>query len=177
VSQREALLSSATIGIGGHADLMLGSAVPALSLFGASSFNLALGLKAGFSLHEWIQIAAGFESLSFSGVSAGYLYGVVTVGSERTNLSVGSATPTAVIEGNPTFGPTAAFLAGTLGLGRYVALASENWWVPALPQLSMVNAGMVRLTAWRLSLGLGAARIAPLRIPMPWIDLAVRVRG
>jgi hypothetical protein len=177
VSQTEALLSSAGIGIADHVDLTLGSAVPALSMAGSGVFNLTVAMKAGSSFGDLLHVAAGFQTLSFPGVTAGYTYFVTTVGHERLNLSVGAAFPVVALRGSPSVGGPMPFAAGVVGIGRHVALASENWWFPSLGQMGMVNAGLLRFDVWRVSIGLGAARVDPLRIPMPWFDLAVRVRG
>ncbi len=177
VSQTEAFLSSAAVGIADHLDVNVGSAVPALSLAGANTFNLSVAVKGGSSFVPLLHVAAGFQTLSFPGVTAGYTYGVVTVGRERLNVSVGGGFPVAAVRGSPSFGDPMGFLAGVVGLGRHVALASENWWFPTLGQLGLINAGLVRFDVWRLSLGLGAARIDPLRIPLPWMELSVRLFG
>ena len=175
LSQTEGLLSSVGIGIADHLEVNVGSAVPALSLTGTDVFNVTLAVKGGSSFGDLLHVAAGFQTLSFPGVTAGYTYGVVTLGHERLNLSVGGGYPLLAVRGSPSFGDPMAFAAGVLGLGRHVALASENWWFPTLRQMGMVNAGVIRFDVWRISLGMGAARVDPLRIPMPWIDLAVRV--
>jgi hypothetical protein len=178
VSQTEALLTSAAIGIADHVDLTLGSAAPVLSMAGSGVFNLTVALKGGTSFGHLLHVAAGFQTLSFPGVTAGYTFAVTTVGHERLNLSVGVGVPVVFAQrGSLSFGDPMAFAAGVVGIGRHVALASENWWFPTLGQMGMVNAALLRFDVWRVSIGLGAARVDPLRIPMPWFDLAVRVRG
>lgn len=176
-AQTEGFLSSAALGIADHLDVTVGSAVPALTLAGASIFNMTVAVKLGATVSDLVRVAAGFQTLSFPGVTAGYTYGVVTVGHERLNVSLGGGFPVASVQGSASIGGGMVFAAGVLGLGRHVALASENWFFPSLGQLSMVNAGLVRFDFWRISLGVGAVKIDPLRIPMPWLDLSVRIFG
>lgn len=177
ISQTEGLLSSAAVGIADHLDVTLGSAAPVLSLAGAGAFNVTVAVKGGSSIGDDLHLAAGFQTLSFPGVTVGYTYAVATFGRERLNVSVGAGLPVAAVQGSPSFGGAMLFAAGVVGIGRHVAIASENWWFPSLGQLSMINAGVVRFDVWRISLGLGAAKVDPLRIPLPWIDLSVRVSG
>ena len=178
LAQTEGFLSSAALGIAEHLDVTLGSAVPALTLAaGTSVFNMTVAVKLGATLNDLVRVAAGFQTLSFPGVTAGYTYAVVTVGHERLNVSLGGGFPVASVQGSASMGNGMGFAAGVLGLGRHVALASENWFFPSMQQLSMVNAAMVRFDFWRISLGLGAAKVDPLRIPVPWLDLSVRVFG
>lgn len=177
LAQTEVFLSSATVGIADHVDLTAGSAVPALRAAGADTSNLELGLKAGFSPTRLVHLAAGFESLSFPGATAGFTFGVVTYGRESLNASVGMGLPALIAANAPGFGPMFTYFGGTVALGRHFALATENWWFPTRPSLPFVNAGLARVMLWRLSLGVGAVRIAPLRIPLPWVELSMRVFG
>jgi hypothetical protein len=177
VSQTEALLSSAGLGIADHVEVALGSAAPALSLMGSNVANVTLAVKAGFSAFRLLHLAAGFQTLTFPGVTAGYTYAVATYGRERLNVSVGAGVPLTAVRASPTFGEPMMFAAGVVGLGKHVALATEHWWFPTLRNLSMINSGMVRFDVWRVSLGVGAAKVDALRIPLPWIDLSFRLFG
>jgi hypothetical protein len=176
-AQTELLFSSVSLGIGDHVNVLAGSAAPALMAAGTSAFNLALGLKAGFSPAEVVHLAFGFETLTLPTLTGGFSYGVVSIGRERLHLTIGLGLPVLAIGLDGSLGPPLTFAAGSLTLGRHVVLATENWWFPTRPELPMLNSGLVRFLVWRLSIGLGAAYVAPLRIPLPWIDLALRIGG
>ena len=107
----------------------------------------------------------------------GYGYGVVSIGHPALHLTVGAGLPVIATGGSPATGPPLLLAAGAIGLGRHVVIATENWFFPSRPQLRMVNAGILRLLVWRLSLGLGAARVGPLRLPPPWSTSACASRG
>lgn len=177
VAQTELLMSSATVGIGSHVNVLLGTATPALSLAGANTLNLAFGLKVGFSPTSIVHLATGFETLTIPGATGGYGFGVATLGHERLNLTVGGGIPLLAMGPSSALGPPLMFFAGNVGIGRHLAVASENWWFPTRPDLPMINSGLLRVLVWRFSFGFGAAFFSPLRIPLPWIDLAMRVGG
>lgn len=178
LSQTEAVFSSAALGIGEHVNVLAGSALPALAVAaGSRTFNLGLEVKAGLPFTPWLRAAAGFQSLTFPGVGLGYGYAVATFGHEGLHLTLGAGLPVASFGSGPSFGPPMVIVGAGVRLGRYFALAAENWLFPTHPELPMINAGLVRVMLGRFSLGLGAFHIDPLRIPLPWIDLAVRVGG
>ena len=97
------------------------------------------------------------------------------------------AAPNGLIRKAPAMGyaaPTTVWTASsdsTLTTGedwnRIESSATEHWWFPTLRNLSMINSGMVRFDVWRVSLGVGAAKVDALRIPLPWIDLSFRLFG
>ena len=178
MAQTEIVMTSVALGIGDHVNLVAGSAMPALyALTRNAPPNLQLEVKAGFSPSEIVHLAAGFESLTLPAIMGGYAYGVVSVGRPSLHLTVGGGVPVISVAGSGGTGPPLLFAGGALGLGRHVVLATENWLFPTRPDLPVINAGLLRLLVWRFSIGLGAARVAPLRIPLPWVDLAVRVAG
>lgn len=178
VAQTELVMSTVALGIGDHVNLVAGSAMPALyALTRSAPPNLQLEVKAGFSVNEIVHLAAGFESLTLPAIMGGYAYAVASVGRPSLHLTVGGGVPVVTVGGGGGTGPPLLFAGGALGLGRHVVLATENWLFPTRPDLPVINAGLLRLLVWRFSIGLGAARVAPLRIPLPWLDLAVRVAG
>jgi hypothetical protein len=176
--QTELLLTSVSVGIAGHLDVEAGTAMPALYLLTRSSApNLRLAVKAGFSPSEVVHLAAGFDSLTLPAIMGGYGYAVASFGREKLHLTVGAGLPLLGDRTGLGTGPPLLLAAGAVGLGRHVVLATENWFFPTRPDLPMINAGVVRLLLWRVGLGLGAARVAPLRMPLPWIDLSFRIAG
>jgi hypothetical protein len=177
-AQSELVLTSLAVGVGDHLNVAAGSAMPALyALTRAALPNLQLEVKGGFSPSEVIHVAAGFASLTVPAMMTGYGYGVVSFGRPALHVTVGVGLPVVSAWGTGGTGPPLLLGAGAIGLGRHVVIATENWFFPTRPELPMVNAGVLRLLIWRLSLGLGAARVGPMRVPLPWIDLGVRLAG
>jgi hypothetical protein len=176
-AQTEVLFSSVSVGIGDHVNVLAGTASPVLMAAGSNSFNLGLGLKAGFSPARLVHVAVGFQTLTLPNVTGGYAFGVTSFGRETAHVTLGGGAPLLATGVNPTFGPPFVFAAGSVSLWNRVALATENWWFPTRPEIPSLHAGLLRLLVWRFSLGLGAAHIAPLRFPLPWIDLSVHLGG
>jgi len=176
LSQTELVFTSVALGLGGHATVLAGSVLPAL-LSGANGMNLALEVKVGWSAAALVHLAAGLETVALPNVAGFYGLAVVTLGREAWNATLGAGAPLAALGTDGAPGPPLFFAAAGVRAGRHLALATEHWLFPTRPELPLVSAGALRVLAGRVAIGVGAARVAPLRVPLPWVDLAVRVGG
>jgi hypothetical protein len=175
ISQTELLFSTVAFGFGDHATLRVGTAVPALVLAGMNGFNATLELKLGFSPHELVHLAAGLESIALPTIGGGYAFGAATLGGDAAHLTLGGGFDAITVGEGLGSGPPLLFAGASVRAGRHLGLAAEHWMFPTRPELASITAGALRLMFGPFAVALGAAHFAPLRIPLPWLDISVRV--
>lgn len=176
-SQTQLFLSTMTVGLIDHLTLVAGGVLPLW--FVHDGFNFVAGLKAGFSVGEYLHLAGGAQTLVIpgeGGTTVGFFYGTTTVGTGDANVSVAAGAPFAIYRRDSELGKVIVIASGNLRLTRGLALVTENWIItrPATyyssNNLDVVLSLAARAFGEQWAVDVGALRIPSADFPVPWVN-------
>jgi small nuclear ribonucleoprotein (snRNP)-like protein len=146
------LLTTNFVNYGLFKNVSIGGGVELISLlFGSPVWFLTP--KVGFQVAENSHVGGGFIMAGFAGDGTATLgYGVYTIGSSESNLTVGAGY--GLISGKFSNRPT-IMVSGTHRVGNNLALLSENYFIPINTSTSYIGTFGFRLLAPKNSFDFG----------------------
>lgn len=187
-TQTELVLSQFSLGLTNNIAVQVGTILPTWFSAGGGTPNVQLAAKVAGQITPGLRVAAGvfyFGSMTFDRTQGLLLpFGTVTLGDERTNLSVNVSTGSAfqTVSAFPT--PyddqagqnfTLICLSGKVPLARGLAVLAEGYSLSSSTSLVPVarfGALGLRFNGQQLSSDLGFFFVPYLAFPLPWVNFS-----